>query len=73
MGKYRIDFKKACDLVRTEVLHIFTEFSIPMKLVKLIIMCSNKTYSKVCIGKHLSYIFPIQNCLKQGDALSPML
>jgi hypothetical protein len=32
-----------------------------------------ETYSKVCIGKHLSDSFPIQNGLKQGDALSPLL
>jgi hypothetical protein len=36
-------------------------------------MCLNETYSKVRIGKHLSDSFPIQNCLKQGDALSPLL
>jgi hypothetical protein len=35
-------------------------------------MCLNETYSKVHIGKHLSESFPIQNCLKQGDALSPL-
>jgi hypothetical protein len=28
---------------------------------------------KVHIGKHLSDNFPIQNGLKQGDALSPLL
>jgi hypothetical protein len=44
-----------------------------MKLVKLIIMCLNEIYSKVHIGKHLSNSFPIQNGLKQGDALSPLL
>jgi hypothetical protein len=33
-------------------------------------MCLNETYSKVRIGKHLSDNFPIQNDLKQGDALS---
>jgi hypothetical protein len=33
----------------------------------------NETYSKVCIGTHLSDSFPIQNGLKQGDALSPLL
>jgi hypothetical protein len=33
----------------------------------------NKTNSEVCIGKHLSDKFPIQNGLKQGDALSPLL
>jgi hypothetical protein len=36
-------------------------------------MCLNETYSKVCIGKYLSDSFPIQNGLKQGDALSPLL
>jgi hypothetical protein len=36
-------------------------------------MCLNETYSKVRIGKHLSASFPIQNGLKQGDALSPLL
>jgi hypothetical protein len=33
----------------------------------------NETYSKVCIGKHLADTFPIQNGLKQGDALSQLL
>jgi hypothetical protein len=36
-------------------------------------MCLNETYSKVHIGKHLSDSFPIQNGLKQGYALSPLL
>jgi hypothetical protein len=36
-------------------------------------MCSNETHSKVRVGKHLSDKFPIQNCLRQGDALSPLL
>jgi hypothetical protein len=36
-------------------------------------MCLNDTYNKVRIGKHLSDSFPIQNGLKQGDALSPLL
>jgi hypothetical protein len=36
-------------------------------------MCLNGTYSKVCIGKFLSDKFPIQNGLKQGDTLSPLL
>jgi hypothetical protein len=43
------------------------------KLVRLIKMCLNETYSKVRIGKLLSDKFPIQNGLKQGDALSPLL
>jgi hypothetical protein len=53
--------------------NILIEFGVPMKLVRLIKMCLNETYSKVCIGKHLSESFPIQNGLKQGDDLSPLL
>jgi hypothetical protein len=33
----------------------------------------NETYSKVRIGIHLSDSFPIQNGLKEEDALSPLL
>jgi hypothetical protein len=36
-------------------------------------MCLNETCSKVRVGKLLSDKFPIQNGLKQGDALSPLL
>jgi hypothetical protein len=36
-------------------------------------MCLNETNSAVSIGKKLSEKFPIQNCLKEGDALSPLL
>jgi hypothetical protein len=43
-----------------------------MKLVRLIKMCLNETYSKVRIGKYLSDRITIQNGLK-GDALSPFL
>jgi hypothetical protein len=39
----------------------------------LIKMCLNETYSKVRIGKDLFYNFLIQNSIKQGDALSPLL
>jgi hypothetical protein len=36
-------------------------------------MCLNETYSAVRICKYQSEKFPIQNVLKQGDALSPLL
>jgi hypothetical protein len=52
--------------------NILIEFEVPMKLVRLIKMCLNETYSKVRIGKHLSDSFPIQNGLKEGDAQSPL-
>jgi hypothetical protein len=65
-----IDLKKAYDSVSREVLHnILTQFRVPMKLVGLLTMFLNETYSKVCIGKHLSDSFHIQNGLKQGDSL----
>jgi hypothetical protein len=36
-------------------------------------MCLNLIYSRVCVGKHLSDMFPITNGLKQGDVLSKLL
>jgi hypothetical protein len=60
--------------VRREVLfNILIKFGVPMKLVRLIKMCLNETYTKVRIGKHLSDSFPVQNGLQQGDALSSLL
>jgi hypothetical protein len=44
-----------------------------MKLIRLIKMCLNETYSKVHIVKHLSDNFPIRNGLKQEHALLPLL
>jgi len=69
-----IDFKKAYDSVRREVLYnILIQFGVPMKLVRLIKMCLTETCSRVRVGKNLSDMFPIGNGLKQGDALSPLL
>jgi hypothetical protein len=44
-----------------------------MQLCDYIHMQLNEIYSKVRIGKHLSDSFPIQDGLKQGDALSPLI
>ena len=69
-----IDFKKAYDSFRREVLYkILIEFGIPRKLVRLIKMSLTGTYSRVRVGKNVSERFPIRNGLKQEDALSPML
>ena len=69
-----IDFKKAYDSVKREVLdNILTEFGIPKKLVRLIKMCLSETYSRVRVGRFLSDAFPIHCGLKEGDALSPLL
>ena len=48
------------------------EFGIAMKLVRLIKMCLNETYSRVWVDTHLSDMFHVKNGFKQGDALSPL-
>ncbi|KAJ4428000.1 hypothetical protein ANN_24013 [Periplaneta americana] len=69
-----IDFKKAYDSVKREVLYgILVEFGISKKLVRLIKMCLSEAYSRVRIGQFLSDAFPIHCGLKQGDALSPLI
>jgi len=69
-----IDFKKAYDSVRREVLfNILIEFGIPMKVVRLIKMCLTEMYSRVRVGKNLSDMFPVRNGSKQGDVLSYLL
>jgi hypothetical protein len=65
-------FKEAYHSVRREVHSILTEFDIPTQLVGLIKMCLNETYGKDPVGKHLSHTFPIQNCLINGEALTPL-
>jgi len=42
-------------------------------MASLIKMCLNETYSRVWVGKHLSDMFLIRNCLKQGDVVLPLL
>jgi len=52
-----IDFKKPWDSVSRKVLcNILTELGIPKKLVQLIKICQNETYSAAWVGQHLSDI-----------------
>jgi hypothetical protein len=52
-----IDFKKAYDSVKREILYnIIIDFGIPKKLVRLIKMCLTETCSRVRVGKNLSII-----------------
>ena len=43
-----------------------------MKLVSLIEMCLNETYSTIGVGKNLTEKILIKNVLKQGDILSSL-
>ena len=61
-GHEDIHFKKACDLVRREVLYnILIECGIIMKLGRLIEVCLNEIFSKHLIGKHLCDAFHVDN------------
>jgi hypothetical protein len=60
-----VDFKKACDSMRREVLYnILIVFGISMKLFRLIKMCLNEIYSKIYRGKHLSDSLPTEEGVK---------
>ena len=61
-----IDFKKAYDSIRREVLYkILIEFGIPKILLRIIKMSLTETYSRVRVGKNVSDRFPIRNGFKQ--------
>jgi hypothetical protein len=68
-----IDFKKAYDSVGRDAFYILIEFGISMTLVILMKMCQNESYSRVCVVKHMSDMFPTRNGLKHRDTLSPLL
>jgi len=53
--------------------NILIELRIPMKLLTLIKMFVNGTYSTVCVGKYLSGTFPTKNGegIKKKKTLSP--
>jgi hypothetical protein len=58
----------------TSVLYnILIKFGIPGKLVGLIKKCLNETCNTGPTGRNLSDKFPLQDRLKQGDDLSPLL
>jgi hypothetical protein len=68
-----VAFKKTYDSFKGEVIYnILLEFGTTKKIVRLIRMCLNGTLSKICVGKHLFDIFPIQIGLKQ-DVLKLLL
>jgi hypothetical protein len=57
-----VDFKQVYISIRREIFNnVLNEFGIPLKLVRLIKMCRNDTYSTARVGKHLSDKFPVNN------------
>jgi hypothetical protein len=65
-----IDFRIDHDSVCIEIMYnILVEFGVHTNVVRLIKICLYEAYSNVHIGTYLSDSFPIQNGLKQGDAL----
>ena len=73
VNQFFIDFKRAYDSVRREVLYkIIILFGIPRTLVRLVKMSLTESYSRVRVGKYVSDRFPIRNGFKQGNPLSPM-
>jgi hypothetical protein len=53
--------------------HILVEYGLPAELARIINICLNETCSKLHVSNHLCDVFSVQNGLKPGDALSPLL
>ena len=67
-------FKKAYESARRNVLCKFRiEFGVNMNLFRLIKLCLNETYSRVCIVENWTDMFPVKSGMKRGDVLSPLL
>jgi hypothetical protein len=67
-----VGIEKVYDLVRREILYnIFIYSCIPMKLVRVIEICSIEIY--INVSKNLLDAFPVQNGLNKEDALLPLL
>jgi hypothetical protein len=62
----------ACDSVGNTLQYYDRAWG-PMKLVRVFKMHLNETHSRIHIGKHLSDHFILQNDLRKGDALLPVL
>jgi hypothetical protein len=56
-----------------QLYNIIIEFGIPMKLIRLIKMRLNETFSRVQVGKHLSDMFPIKKSLNLRGSLLLLL
>lgn len=69
-----IDFRQAYDTVRrVKLWQAMEELGFPKKLIRMTQLCIGGSKSKVRVGQNFSEVFDINNGLKQGDALSPLL
>jgi hypothetical protein len=69
-----IDFKNPYYSLRKEVLYnILIKFGTTMNLIILRYTCLTETCIRVRVGKNLSDMFLIMNCLKHVDGLAPFL
>jgi len=69
-----VDFKQAYDSIdREQLWTALRNFRIPSKIMKLVEMCNQQTFCKVRFMGKTSKAFECKICLRQGDALSPLL
>lgn len=69
-----VDLRKAYDSIHRDSLYnIIEQFGIPNKLMLLNKMCMEGTKYHVKVDGILSEVFTVENGLKQGDALCPLL
>jgi hypothetical protein len=59
--------------MRDALYAILIQFGLRSKLIGLIKMCLNGMYDIILSGKYMSDKFKIQDYLKKGDALLPLL
>jgi len=69
-----VDYKQAYDsIIRKELWRTLAYLGISKKLIILIQMCNTDTYSRIKLKNISSHTFKIENGLRQGDAMSPVL
>jgi hypothetical protein len=73
MGQYISCLQTSRTSITREILYIFNECGILTRLVRLNTMFLNVTNSKVHSWKYLSVTFSVQNGLKEGHVLLPLL
>jgi len=51
----------------------YVEIILPSVLLLIVKMCLCETYTRDCVGKHLSDMFPLEEDQRHGDVLPPLL